>query len=156
MVGNILQTNFKVVTGSKGVVTGSNAFTGTFASSTTGTMVNGTGTSFKTELQIGDYLYSTTTNECRRINKIFDNNSIGLDKAFSANITTDAVIVARRSFARSIVIKDSGTTGTSLIDNVLPFNNGYAQSFNNSESGINAMTYDTTATGAQLDITFCY
>lgn len=160
MVGNILQPSFYVTgangVATKGVLTGTITVTGTFSGVATHKVITGTGTLFKSELQIGDWLYSTTLNEVRKIIRIHDDFKLGLDRAFSGTNTANAMKIARRSSARSVVVKDSGTTGTSLINNVLPIKGGYAQSFNNSESGINAMTYDASAVGAQLDVTISY
>lgn len=156
MIGNILQPTSSVVTGTKGVITGTTTFTGAFAVSAGNTIAVGTGTLFKKELQRGDWLYSTTTNEVRKIMVIYGDFTIGFNKPFSSAITADNVIVARRSQARSIVIRDIGSA-TSIVNGNISFANGYSLALNNSEAGIEPLVYDTlTNAGASLSLTVSY
>jgi hypothetical protein len=166
MIGNVLQPSFYTtgVNGypTKGILTGGLTLTGTFASTTTSPVIIGTGSKFKAELQCGDWLYSTTTNEVRRIKVIYSDLSIGLNKPFSSAATTDNVIIARRGYPRNIVVRDTGSGGVTKLfgDNSNgswnQFSNGYATSYNNSESGINPMTYDASAANAQVSVTISY
>lgn len=165
MIGNQIKTEF-FVTGqggvpTKGVLTGTITLAGTFACGAGKVVVAGTGTAFKGlgGLQKGDYLYSTTTNEVRKVTQIIDATNIGINKAFSGVITADAVKVARRAFPRTIVLKDTGSTNASIVYGdvgSLKFENGKNESINNSPTGIPPMTYDASAASAQLTIEIYY
>ena len=163
MIGNVLQPNFYTTgldgVAEKGVLTGTIAKTGTFTSGSESGVINGTSSLFKRELQVGDYLYSTTLNEVRKIISIRDELNMGIDRPFSTDLTGENVVIARRSWPRSIVVKDSGSGGVSYVygyTGSIPFSDGYAQSFNKSESCIIAMTYDATDADAQITVTISY
>ena len=121
MIGNTLTAEFYVTgqgsTPTKGVLTGTITLTGTFNAATTSNVITGIGTTFKglAGLQIGDYLYSSTNNQVRRVKSIIDNTYIGIDRPFTNTVSGDTVKIARRGFARTIVLKDTGSTNASLV-----------------------------------------
>lgn len=64
--------------------------TGTGTVTTSGTAVEGTGTSFATELEAGDALYLASLKEYREIESITDADSLVLVNAFSSDVTGEA------------------------------------------------------------------
>ncbi len=66
---------------------------GTISSS--GVVVTGTGTTFLTSLQVGDYLYIPHLNVARKVRLISSNTSLTLDSAFASNLPS--LTVAGRS-----------------------------------------------------------
>ena len=95
----------------KGVVTGTTTKTGTF--STNGLIVIGVGSLFGTEVQRGDWLYSTTNNEVRQVVSIYDTLGAGLSKAFTNNESAQAVKVCNDWGIQSAYMQDT-STGVSL------------------------------------------
>ena len=165
MIGNTLTAEYYVTGASgvptKGVLTGTTTLAGTFNAATTSNVITGIGTAFKgnTGVQIGDYLYSSTNNQVRRIKSIIDDTYIGIDRPFTNTVTGDTVKVARRGFPRTIVLKDTGSTNASIVygrTGSLSFANGKTESINNAPSGIEPMTYDASAASAQLTIEVYY
>ena len=64
--------------------------TGTGTITSTGTAVEGTGTSFTTELVAGGVIYSASLKKYREISSITDNDSLVLVSAFSSNVSGDS------------------------------------------------------------------
>ena len=112
----ILEASFQAVT-VDGVVPPASQKTGTIISS--GTVVTGAGTSFKTrsELRVGDYVYAQ--DQVRKVTAIFSDTRFDIDRAFAPDIAAPVNFFTVRSLPNtSITIKNTGG-GTADISTIL-------------------------------------
>jgi hypothetical protein len=123
-----------------GVLPAGVAGTGQFTVS--GVRVTGIATAFDTEINNGDYLYSSTLNEARRVKHVMNPELIILSEAFSGGVPMDTPQIIRKqdiSNQLQIGILNEGALDATVDESVLPA--GTAANFSDS-GGIGPITFD--------------
>lgn len=132
----------------KGTLPLARALTGTFSSA--GTVVIGTGTLFTTEIVEGDWLFSTTTNELRRVEGVSTDTTLRLEQAFSVDQTTQATKTCRALYF-TIILTVSG--GTSVTINGATYKSEEIISYNASNC-LMPWYYDATGSELTFDVSY--
>lgn len=130
----------------KGTIPGYETQSGTF--STNGRTLTGSSSSFLSELLPGDYLYSTTLHEIRRVQDVSRDNAGYLRQAFSSNVSGDNVNRVRPRY-RVVSFEDVGSSPAIIQGDTLAA--GTYDSIN-SNYGVEPITYD--ASGADQELKF--
>lgn len=105
---------FDTLSNAKDTFPRSVAGTGTITTSAGGKVVIGTGTLFKSQLQLGDWLYVPALNEVRRITSISSDTSLTVDSPFTSALVAAAVLITKSSLVEISVVfsPDDGVIDT--------------------------------------------
>lgn len=121
------------------------SYTGSVNTYSTNTLVSGTGTSFTTQVQQGDYI--SVNNVTRRIQNISNNTSLNVDSAYPGNYVANTYAkcypanIPLNFVGRNSSITISGGSGTTLTANLVSYA-GSAETFAAGFAPICAVYYD--------------
>ncbi len=134
----------------KGVLGRKYTLTGTFSSS--GKVVTGTDTLFKSEIgSVKGWLYSTTDNEVRSFIQINGDNVLELEQAFTNDQTNENLVVYYPQYA-SIGARSSHLTVAAQF-NKRTFPAGMVKNIS-SEGGVEPVTYDAGSGEITFDLAY--
>lgn len=152
---NVLEPSGLTLSSSaKGTIPSPLTANGTY--NTTGIYVAGVGAASATlrdKLVVGDYLYSSTLNQLRKVSGFSSKSGYAvLESSFTSNVSGDALQWCRPLY-RSVVVNNTGASTGSVKNNGIQITTGQIQSFEN-DYGVSPMTYATSST--TFTITYGY
>jgi hypothetical protein len=119
--------------------------TGTIAGAdTTTTTITGTGTLFKSQLQVGQYIYAN--DKIRRIKEIISDTKLKLDTTFGVAFSGVTLKMTRPEKYRYIYLKATGGP-IHINNNLLPIGEVFEQ---RCDHGLAPICYDATGSGDVL------
>ena len=110
---NYKNTKFYLITG-KQTVPASITATGTFV--TSGITVTGTGTKFLSEMMAGSWIFSADQDEIRKVVRVDSDLVAYVDKPFSSNVTSTALLIIPESDTHIVTMTLIATAGSPTID----------------------------------------
>ena len=133
----------------KGPLPLQNSLTGTFTSA--GVIVFGSGTTFTKDFVPGDWIYSATTNEIRKVEGVQSDTIMRVSSAFTSPALAQACNRVRGQLLRGLSIWVSGAGAVTI--NGDSFATGETYSVNSS-SGIEPIVYDATGSTITFDLNY--
>jgi len=110
----------------KDTVPSSTSITAT-STDTQGIYVAGTGTSFLSEVQRGDYFVDLANDEVRKIVAVKSDTSLEIESPFTADSTIASPVIVENP--KNIYIEVENTGGSATTINGVAFNNGAVETF---------------------------
>lgn len=100
----------------------------------TNSRVIGTGTSFLSEVQIGDFIWANSVDEIREIESIADDNTLTLKFGFSTTQANDGFRIIKKTGYRSVSWSIDSAAGATI--NGIAYEAGMSRTIGNSNPGV--------------------